>query len=74
MDFLSVLNSINQLTKLHKKEVLGVMIVGLLQIYSLKISRLFTQNRFTLQSNFIQSNSLFLIKSVENKEFECWKN
>jgi len=74
MDFLSVVNSINQLTKLHKTEVLGVMIVGLLQIYSLKISRLFTQNRFMLQSNFIQSNSLFLIKSGENKEFECWKN
>ena len=74
MDFLSVVNSINQLTKLHKTEVLDVMIVGLLQIYSLKISRLFTQNRFMLQSNFIQSNSLFLIKSGENKEFECWKN
>jgi hypothetical protein len=74
MDFLSVVNSISQLTKLPKKEVLSVMIVGLLQIYSLKISRLFAQNIFTLQSNFIQSNSLFLIKSGENKEFECWKN
>jgi len=74
MDFLSAVNRVGQLTKLHKTEVLGVMIVGLLQIYSLKISRLFTQNRFMLQSNFIQSNSLFLIKSVENKEFECWKN
>lgn len=74
MDFLSAVNRVGQLTNLHKKEVLGVMIVGLLQIYSLKISRLFTQNRFMLQSNFIQSNSLFLIKSVENKEFECWKN
>ena len=74
MDFLSVVNSISQLTKLPKKEVLSVMIVGLLQIYSLKISRLVAQNRFTLQSNFIQSNSLFLIKSGENKEFECWKN
>ena len=74
MDFLSAVNRVGQLTNLHKKEVLGVMIVGLLQIYSLKISRLFTQNRFMLQSNFIQSNSLFLIKSGENKEFECWKN
>jgi len=74
MDFLSAVNRVGQLTKLHKTEVLGVMIVSLFQIYSLKISRLFTQNRFMLQSNFIQSNSLFLIKSVENKEFECWKN
>jgi hypothetical protein len=70
MDFLSAVNSVGQLTKLHKTEVLGVMIVGLLQIYSLKISRLVAQNRFTLQSNFIQSNPLFLIKSGENKEFE----
>ena len=69
MDFLSAVNRVGQLTKLHKTEVLGVMIVGLLQIYSLKISRLFAQNRFTLQSK-----SLFLIKSGENKEFECWKN
>ncbi len=74
MDFLSAVNRVGQLTKLHKTEVLGVMIVGLLQIYSLKISRLVAQNRFTLQSNFIKSNSLFLIKSGENKEFECWKN
>ena len=74
MDFLSAVNSISHLTKLPKKEVLGVMIVGLIQIYSLKISRLVAQNIFTLQSNFIQSNSLFLIKSGENKEFESWKN
>jgi hypothetical protein len=69
MDFLSAVNCVGQLTKLPKKEVLGVMIVGLLQIYSLKISRLFAQNRFTLQPK-----SLFLIKSGENKEFESWKN
>jgi hypothetical protein len=74
MDFLSAVNSISHLKKLHKNEVLGVLIVGLIQIYSLKILRLFAQNRFTLQSNFIKSNSLFLIKSGENKEFESWKN
>ena len=74
MYFLSAVNRIGQLTKLYKKKVLGVVIVGLLQIYSHKISRLFAHNRFTLQSNFIQSNSLFLIKSGENKEFEYWKN
>jgi hypothetical protein len=66
MDFLSAVNCVGQLTKLPKKEVLGVMIVGLLQIYSLKISRLFAQNRFTLQSK-----SLFLIKSGENKALEA---
>jgi hypothetical protein len=66
MDFLSAVNRVGQLTNLHKKEVLGVMIVGLLQIYSLKISRLFTQNRFMLQSK-----SLFLIKSGENKALEA---
>jgi len=66
MDFLSAVNCVGQLTKLPKKEVLGVMIVGLLQIYSLKISRLFAQNRFTLQSK-----SLFLINSRENKALEA---
>ena len=66
MDFLSAVNCVGQLTKLPKKEVLSVMIVGLLQIYSLKISRLFAQNRFTLQPK-----SLFLIKSGENKALEA---
>ena len=71
MDFLSAVNRISQLTKLYKKEVLSVVIVGLLQIYLHKISRLFVHNRFTLQSNFIQSNSLFLINSRENKALEA---
>ena len=49
MDFLSAVNCVGQLTKLPKKEVLSVMIVGLLQINSLKISALQVDKRLKFQ-------------------------